>query len=94
MRRDIYYLRQIAGLLSEAQGSHSPFKNTKTLGPGPEGETRVRKNKWKCHGTAPYTQVCYGVSGDALGKVLVMRLDPAKKKARDRKYRRMKRGSK
>ena len=38
--------------------SHSPFKRSRKLGPGPRKTTRTAKDEWSCKYVKPYVQVC------------------------------------
>lgn len=38
--------------------SHSPFKRSRKLGPGPRGNTRTATDEWTCKWLKPYVQVC------------------------------------
>lgn len=59
---------------------HNPFRNKSRLGPGPEGDTLKKRNRWECSG-GNYHQTCVGVAEINKGQVLQLFTDPEKKSA-------------
>ena len=71
--------------------SQNPFKRKKTLGPGPKGETIRQQKKWSCSG-ADYSYSCVGIAPETRGRSFSFTVDPAKKAAYNRRYKRWRRG--
>lgn len=83
---------QVRGVLTEMsnlmeEDPRNPFRHKSRLGPGPEGEFHTEKNKWSCSG-ANYSYQCVGIATENKGNVLNLKVDPEKKAAYNRKYKR------
>ena len=68
--------------------SHSPYKRTTVIGPGPKRAKPKRKvGKWECkRGKKPYEQICTWV-GEGKRKPQTSRMNKAKKKVYNKRYR-------
>jgi hypothetical protein len=71
--------------------SQNPFKRKKVLGPGPKGDTNRQAKKWSCSG-ADYSYSCVGIAPETRGRSFSFTVDPAKKAAYNKRYKRWRRG--
>lgn len=44
--------------VQEAQRSHNPFRNQRSIGPGPRGGSNSETQTWRCRRRGRYAQVC------------------------------------
>ena len=68
----------LQGAARRRKSPHNPFGSKKRIGPGPQGEYLRRKKNWRCSGS-DYTYTCVGVGKTTRGKVMKIRVDPARK---------------
>jgi hypothetical protein len=63
--------------------SHTPFKRSKRLGPGPKRSTKAQTGEWTCEYVKPYVQKCTSAKKSkrtGKKKVKIIKIDRAYKK--------------